>query len=300
MDVDDTQSSKADGEKTLEWEFCEGGDWQELPANVARSLEKSWKDAERSVSFQVGSQLASADLDQMKLHLGLNTFPIRRKGDSFEVKPEALESLKAMGFSEDQAISALEVSGNDPEMAALWLMDKDTYEPEPMQSPKSRGHDDNLDSDVRFLPGPIQQVLSREVSGISPHDPVSVLDPAGIPEVSMESAGNSRPVLDEEWLLQLEREASGWKMKREQDLWQSMDEQLKDVEASSPEPPALTRSRTDAPGFGLKDEIMKEPREHPKLMRVSSAPPVMSGLTKQAWATLWKQARAHYAGATSS
>lgn len=281
-----------------EWEYFEGGKWEDAPPNVARALERSWKDAERSVSFQIGSSLASADLDQMKLHLGVNSFPIRRKGVCFEVKPEALESLKQMGFSENMAISALEVSGNDPDMAALWLMDKDTYEPSPAQSPKSR-HDDNY-ADVKFLPAPIQQVLSREVSGISPHDPVSVLDPAGIPEVSMESSGNSRPVLDEEWLLQLEREASGWKMKREEDLWKSMDEQLKDVEASSPDPPPLTRSRTDAPGFGLKDEVAKEPKHHPKLMRVSSAPPVMSGLTKQAWATLWKQARAHYAGASSS
>eukprot|EP00401_Gymnodinium_catenatum_P026420 CAMPEP_0117514366 /NCGR_PEP_ID=MMETSP0784-20121206/30031_1 /TAXON_ID=39447 /ORGANISM="" /LENGTH=841 /DNA_ID=CAMNT_0005310157 /DNA_START=1 /DNA_END=2526 /DNA_ORIENTATION=- len=276
-----------DLEEAAEWEVYERGEWATITASAAEQLNRHYQNKDKSCILSFDGTYVKIDFEQMRWIEGFSSLPIRIKGsDEREVDPDVLEDLRAMGFSESAATEALRATNNDPEMAAIWLMERP--ESADAEAPSRPGEvdaeaDSDLEKGIGRLPPQIQRVLSREASTYhARHDPRAVctaVDPSTIPIEETDC----QPMLDERYLGELEREAS---------LWKQVEERLANEDDS---PSALWPGAQDglhrAKSMGLSR--LAVPESIP-LSRVQSAPPVMS---KMAWATLFGQAREHFAGA---
>lgn len=304
--------SIAPSEQAEEWDMYDTttGEWNALPENYARVLTEMKEKGQHSFGIKLDDgRYAEVDLDQMKWIQGLNCFAIRMRS-SFTPDAEAVASLEAMGFDSATAAEALEATNNDLEMAALWLTEHDTG----LATPRPRGPGgsvlppvgavsrdpsgpteidlDNFDE----IPPAIQRMFSGPVSG--PADSqirsgASLARPQtfDLKKVPTYELPQTCTPLDDGYLEQLEREAETWErhLNRIEELTGA---EAGAAEASLEAAPMLTRLKSD---FVLSSSGAHAIPAQRVLMRSATSPPVMSGINKKAWATMWAQARKAYA-----
>lgn len=311
------ENTDAAAEQVEEWDMYDGAaaEWKPLSENYARVLSEMKAKQEHSFGMKLDDgNYAEVDLDQMKWNQGLQQFAIRTRR-AFVPDEEAMEGLIAMGFDRSAAREALEATYNDLEMAALWLTEHDTGS----ATPRSRGsvatqprvgcvpsgglsRDPSANEMQQFdeLPPEIQRVFSggaasQMQSGASAARP-QTFDLKNVPTAG--EHGKCTPV-DDGYLEQLEREAEAWK-RHVSRIEQLTGAHADSAEAAPDAAPALARLKSDqvlgsyahAAGSGAQAVIDVRKRV---LLRSTTSPPVLSGINKKAWATMWTEARRSFA-----